>query len=262
MWHSPSIPTARRVFGLWIEQAEGTKAILPSIKAIYRAENGDMALVRVEFEAEWGKRCPAIGQAWRRAWEHVVLFFAFASGIHKMIYTTNAVEVLHRPLRKIIKRGAASNDAAALKLLYLATLASQAMIGLTKMPVLIIALCLENAHRTGWQTGPWRPSIARRVAGWSQAVHLCMVASDMVKAVGPCRRPTIPMRRLLAAANILLSNFRTLWMRTIVLTISAQIKARISPAACWLANGVNANKVAVTANVKELATIERETTAN
>ena len=36
------------------------KAILPSIKAIYRAENADMALVRLdEFEAEWGKRYPA-----------------------------------------------------------------------------------------------------------------------------------------------------------------------------------------------------------
>jgi putative transposase len=98
------------------------KAILPSIKAIYRAENADMALVRLEeFEAEWGKRYPAIGQAWRRAWEHVVPFFAFAPGIRKMIYTTNAVEALHRSLRKIIKtRGSFPNDDAALKLLYLA----------------------------------------------------------------------------------------------------------------------------------------------
>src|ERR1700738_4768140 len=80
------------------------KAILPSIKAIYRAENADMALVRLEeFEAEWGKRYPAIGQAWRRAWEHVIPFFAFAPGIRKMIYTTNAVEALNRSLRKIIK---------------------------------------------------------------------------------------------------------------------------------------------------------------
>lgn len=46
------------------------KAILPSIKAIYRAENADAALLRLEdFEAEWGKRYPAIGAAWRRAWE-------------------------------------------------------------------------------------------------------------------------------------------------------------------------------------------------
>jgi len=98
------------------------KAILPSIKAIYRAENADAALQRLEeFEAEWGKRYPAIGQAWRRSWQHVIPFFAFAPGIRKMIYTTNAVEALNRSLRKIIKtRGSFPTDEAALKLLYLA----------------------------------------------------------------------------------------------------------------------------------------------
>jgi transposase-like protein len=98
------------------------KTILPSIKAIYRAENADTALQRLEeFEAEWGKRYPAIGQAWRRSWQHVIPFFAFAPGIRKMIYTTNAVEALHRSLRKIIKtRGSFPNDEAAVKLLYLA----------------------------------------------------------------------------------------------------------------------------------------------
>jgi putative transposase len=98
------------------------KAILPSIKAIYRAETAEMALMRLEmFEAEWGRRYPAIGQLWRRAWEQVIPFFAFAPAIRKMIYTTNAVEALHRSLRKIIKtRGSFPNDDAALKLLYLA----------------------------------------------------------------------------------------------------------------------------------------------
>jgi putative transposase len=43
------------------------------------------------------------------------------SGIRKRIYTTNAVEALHRSLRKIIKtRGSFPNDEAALKLLHLA----------------------------------------------------------------------------------------------------------------------------------------------
>ena len=98
------------------------KAIMPSIKAIYRAENADAALQRLEeFEAQWGKRYPAIGQAWRRSWQHVIPFFAFAPSIRKMIYTTNAVEALNRSLRKIIKtRGSFPNDEAALKLLYLA----------------------------------------------------------------------------------------------------------------------------------------------
>jgi putative transposase len=98
------------------------KTIMPSIRAIYRAENAEAALQRLEaFEAEWGKRYPAIGQAWRRAWPQVVPFFAFAPEIRKMIYTTNAVEALNRSLRKIIKtRGSFPNDEAALKLLYLA----------------------------------------------------------------------------------------------------------------------------------------------
>jgi len=55
------------------------------------------------FEAECGKRYPAIGRAWRRSWEYVIPFFAFAPGIRKMIYTTNAVEALNGSLRKIIK---------------------------------------------------------------------------------------------------------------------------------------------------------------
>lgn len=98
------------------------KMIMPSMKAIYHAENADAALQRLEeFETEWGKRYPAIGQAWRRAWQHVIPFFAFPSEIRKMIYTTNAVEALNRSLRKIIKtRGSFPTDQAAMKLLYLA----------------------------------------------------------------------------------------------------------------------------------------------
>ena len=63
----------------------------------------------------------AIGQAWRRAWEHMVPLFAFPPAIRKMIYTTNAVESLNRSLRKIIKtRGSFPTNEAALKLLFLA----------------------------------------------------------------------------------------------------------------------------------------------
>jgi putative transposase len=98
------------------------KRILPDIKAIYRAETAEAAAARLdEFEAKWGARYPAIGPTWRRAWEQVVPMFAFPPAIRKMIYTTNAVESLHRSLRKIIKtRGSFPNDEAAIKLLFLA----------------------------------------------------------------------------------------------------------------------------------------------
>ncbi len=98
------------------------KLIMPDLKAIYRAETAAAAAAELDnFEAEGGKRYPAIGQAWRRAWEYVVPLFAFPPAIRKMIYTTNAVESLHRSLRKIIKtRGSFPTDEAALKLLFLA----------------------------------------------------------------------------------------------------------------------------------------------
>lgn len=98
------------------------KLIMPDLKAIYRAQNAEAALDRLaEFEARWGARYPAVGQSWRRAWEHVIPLFAFPPDIRKMIYTTNAVESLNRSLRKIIKtRGSFPNDEAAIKLLYLA----------------------------------------------------------------------------------------------------------------------------------------------
>jgi putative transposase len=97
------------------------KLIMPDLKVIYWAETAEAAAALDAFEAEWGKRYPAIGQAWRRAWEHVVPLFAFPPAVRKMIYTTNAVESLNRSLRKIIKtRGSFPNDEAALKLLFLA----------------------------------------------------------------------------------------------------------------------------------------------
>jgi len=81
-----------------------------------------MALVRLEeFEAEWGPALPRNRASLAPCWEHVIPFFAFAPGVRKMIYTTNAVEALHRSPRKIIKtRGSFPNDDAALKPLYLA----------------------------------------------------------------------------------------------------------------------------------------------
>ena len=98
------------------------KRIMPDIKAIYRAETAETAAAKLdEFEAKWGERYPAIAPNWRRAWEQVVPMFAFPPAIRKMIYTTNALESLHRSLRKIIKtRGSFPNDEAAVKLLFLA----------------------------------------------------------------------------------------------------------------------------------------------
>ena len=98
------------------------KKVMPDLKAIYRAETAEAAAIKLdEFEAAWGADYPAVAPAWRRAWEHVVPMFAFPPAIRKLIYTTNALESLHRSLRKIIKtRGSFPSDEAASKLLFLA----------------------------------------------------------------------------------------------------------------------------------------------
>ena len=68
-----------------------------------------------------GTRFPTVVASWRRAWTHVIPLFAFPPDVRRLIYTTNALENVHRQLRKIIKtRGHFPSDEAATKLLYLA----------------------------------------------------------------------------------------------------------------------------------------------
>jgi len=69
----------------------------------------------------YGRQFPTVVASWRRAWAHVIPFFAFPPEIRRVIYTTNALESLNARLRKIIKtRGHFSNDDAATKLISLA----------------------------------------------------------------------------------------------------------------------------------------------
>jgi transposase-like protein len=99
------------------------KLLATALKTIYAAPTEDAALVALQaFEATpLGQRFPTVSTAWRRAWPHVIPFFAFPPAIRRLLYTTNALENVHRQLRKIIKtRGHFPNDDAATKLLWLA----------------------------------------------------------------------------------------------------------------------------------------------
>ena len=98
------------------------KQVAADLKPIYRAVTVAEAEMNLEsFIATWGHKYKAIGKLWKENWERVIPFFAFPEEVRKVIYTTNAVEALHRGLRKIIKnRGSFPSEEAALKLLYLA----------------------------------------------------------------------------------------------------------------------------------------------
>ena len=98
------------------------KAVMPALKAIYRAADADAGWAALEaFQAgSWGAKYPTIAQSWRRNWEHVIPFYAFPESVRRIIYTTNAIEALHSKLRRAVRtRGHFPSDQAATKLLYL-----------------------------------------------------------------------------------------------------------------------------------------------
>jgi putative transposase len=98
------------------------KPLATALKGIYRAVDAkaaEEALTAFE-DSEWGRRYPAIGQSWRRAWSEVIPFFAFPDEVRRIVYTTNAIEALNAQLRRAVRaRGHFPNDDAATKLLYL-----------------------------------------------------------------------------------------------------------------------------------------------
>jgi transposase-like protein len=99
------------------------KALAAALKPIYTAATAEAAQAELDaFEqGPWGQKFPTVVASWRRAWSHVIPFFAFAPHIRRVIYTTNAIESLHARLRKIIKsRGHFPSDDAATKLIWLA----------------------------------------------------------------------------------------------------------------------------------------------
>lgn len=98
------------------------KAVAAKLRDVYSAETAEAAWDALEaFDEIWGRQYPSIAQAWRRAWQEVIPFFAFSPEIRRVIYTTNAIESLNRVIRKSIKtRGSFPSEDAAEKLIYLA----------------------------------------------------------------------------------------------------------------------------------------------
>jgi putative transposase len=98
------------------------KLVAAALKEIYRAVDAAAAEQALgAFESgDWGRKYPAIGQSWRRAWTEVVPFYAFPDEVRRLLYTTNAIEALNAKLRRAVRaRGHFPTDDAALKLLFL-----------------------------------------------------------------------------------------------------------------------------------------------
>jgi putative transposase len=99
------------------------KQLAAALRPIYTAASADAAATSLDAFAggPWGQRFPTVVASWRRAWTHVIPFFAFPPEVRRVIYTTNALESVNARLRKILKtRGHFPTDEAATKLIWLA----------------------------------------------------------------------------------------------------------------------------------------------
>ncbi len=95
------------------------KEFMRDLKPVYRAENVDMAELRLqELESKWGNKYEKVIESWQNNWTKLTTYFRYDAAI---LYTTNAIEGYHRQIRKVTKtKGAFTSDMALLKLMYLA----------------------------------------------------------------------------------------------------------------------------------------------
>jgi putative transposase len=100
------------------------KEFIADLKEVYRAPSRGIAEAELtKLEEKWRSRCAMAVQGWRTNWANLSTFFDYPAEIRKMVYTTNAVEALHRQFRKVTKtKGSFPTDDALKKMLYLATL--------------------------------------------------------------------------------------------------------------------------------------------
>lgn len=103
------------------------KTLMADLRPVYRAvlkEAAEKALD--ELETNWGQQYPVVLQSWRRKSENLSAYFRYPTTIHKVIYTTNAIDWVHRQFRKLTKNeGAFPIENSLLKLLYLGLMNAQ-----------------------------------------------------------------------------------------------------------------------------------------
>jgi len=100
--------------------SKNQKEFMVDLKLVYRATSKEAAETALDaLEDKWGDTYPIVIKSWRRKWEHLSAYFKYPKPIRHIIYTTNAVEAVHRQFRKLTKtKGAFPNENSLLKLLY------------------------------------------------------------------------------------------------------------------------------------------------
>jgi len=98
------------------------KKFMQELREVYKAPTEEAALNNLELlDEHWGGKYSLAIKSWRNNWVNLATFFKYPEEIRTVIYTTNAVEALHRQFRKVTKsKSLFPNDDALKKMLYLA----------------------------------------------------------------------------------------------------------------------------------------------
>lgn len=100
--------------------SKNQKAFMADLKTVYKAATLNAAeLALDDLQAKWGDKYPMVIASWRNKWPTLSAYFKYPDYVRKVIYTTNAVEAVHRQFRKLTKtKGGFANENSLLKLLY------------------------------------------------------------------------------------------------------------------------------------------------
>lgn len=100
--------------------SKNQKAFMADLKCVYKAATLNAAeLALDELETKWGDKYPMVIKSWRSKWQTLSAYFKYPDYVRTAIYTTNAVEAVHRQFRKLTKtKGGFANENSLLKLLY------------------------------------------------------------------------------------------------------------------------------------------------
>ena len=100
--------------------SKNQKAFMADLKCVYKAATLNAAETALdELETKWGDKYPKVINSWRSKWPMLSTYFKYPEYVRTAIYTTNAVEAVHRQFRKLTKtKGGFANENSLLKLLY------------------------------------------------------------------------------------------------------------------------------------------------
>jgi putative transposase len=101
---------------------KNSKQFIADLKLVYTAASESEARYYLGLrEQKWGTKYPLAVKPWVEQWAHVSTYFKYPAELRRLIYTTNAVEALHRQFRKVSKnRTVLATDESLFKLLFLA----------------------------------------------------------------------------------------------------------------------------------------------